>query len=329
MKEKSYLVSIVIPVFNVENYVSSSLNSALNQNFESIEYIIIDDCSTDKSMDIIHDIIMCHPRKRDVRIYKHEKNLGLSAARNTGISKATGTYIFFMDSDDIITSDCIEKQVSAIQRYNADITDSCMQVSGGRNIFSETSKEFFLNNKTEILTLFFRNRLHFSAWNKLIKQSILIDNNIRFIEGLLYEDWFFTFELLQKIKSIAVLPFKTYNYIIHPGSITTSAEKIEKQLYSKIYLQDYICNYLESCNDKKVNYYARQRLSISRFQSASYLISSDTGMEFKRKYFKLLNDKKYKKYKGCYSVFTDLPFGIFRLLFYYPYKIYKMVVKKL
>lgn len=324
-----FKVSLIIPVYNVENFIQESLLSALNQSYNNIEYILVDDCGTDKSMNIVKKICSEHIRRDSVKIIKHLKNSGLSAARNTGIDNATGDYIFFMDSDDIITSDCIEKQVSTIQKYNADITDSCIQVLGGRNIFKETKNEYYLNKKNEILILFFRNRLHFSAWNKLIKRTILIDNNIKFIEGLLYEDWFFTFELLQKIKSIAVLPFKTYNYIIHPGSITTSAEKIEKQLYSKIYLQDYICNYLESCNDKKVNYYARQRLSISRFQSASYLISSDTGMEFKRKYFKLLNDKKYKKYKGCYSVFTDLPFGIFRLLFYYPYKIYKMVVKKL
>lgn len=326
---KDYLVSIIIPVYNVEEYITESLISALNQGFESIEYILVDDCGTDNSISIAQEIIQHHSRKDDVFIFRHEKNSGLSAARNTGMQNATGKYIFFMDSDDIITFDCIEKQVSAIKKYNADMTDFCMRVIGGRNIFHETTKEYFLNNKRDILIEFFKNKIHFSAWNKLIKRSILIDNNITFIEGILYEDWFFTFDLLQKITSIAVFPIQTYHYIIHMHSITTSTVKIEKQLTSKIRLQDHLCNYLAQCKDNKVMYYAQQRLSIYRFQNSSHLIASDTDILFKKKYFELLNDKKYKKYIGQYAFFTDMPFSIFRFLFYWPYKVYKIIVKQL
>lgn len=322
-------VSLIIPVYNVEHFIQDSLLSALNQTYSDIEYILIDDCSTDHSMDIVQRICTGHIRKDNINIIRHVKNRGLSAARNTGIENATGDYIFFMDSDDTITSDCIEKQVSAIEKYNSDITDFCIQVIGGRNIFFEAKKEYCLSDKRNIFIKFFRNRLHFSACNKLIKRSILIENNIKFIEDILYEDWFFTFDLLEKINSVAVLPFKTYNYIIHPGSITTSTDKIEMQLLSKISLQDCIYNYLELSLDKKIKFFASQRLGMYRFQSSAYLMSTDTNLEFKRKYFKLLNQKKYKRYIGYFTIFTDLPFSVFRFLFYWPYKIYKMIVKQL
>lgn len=115
-----YKVSLIIPVYNVEDYISESLYSALKQTFSSIEYIIIDDCGGDNSMSVVAKILQNHCRTQDVFIYRHDKNLGLSAARNTGLEKAHGEYVYFMDSDDEITEDCIEKLYQAIRDSDAD-----------------------------------------------------------------------------------------------------------------------------------------------------------------------------------------------------------------
>ena len=97
-----------MPIYNVAPYVERALLSALNQTFESIEFLIVDDRGTDNSMEIVRKIVAEHPRGKDVRIIEHPHNIGLGATRNTAIDNAQGEYLFFMDSDDEITPDCIE-----------------------------------------------------------------------------------------------------------------------------------------------------------------------------------------------------------------------------
>jgi glycosyltransferase involved in cell wall biosynthesis len=103
-----YKVTLSMPVYNVEKYMERALLSALNQTFESIEYLIVDDKGTDNSMAIVRRIIANHPRGKDVRIIDHGVNQGLGAARNSAIKEAKGEYLYCMDSDDEITKDCIE-----------------------------------------------------------------------------------------------------------------------------------------------------------------------------------------------------------------------------
>lgn len=109
-----YKVSIIMPIYNVEKYISVTFLSILNQSFDSIEYILIDDCCTDNIMTIVQNIISKSTRRNDIKVYKHINNRGVSAARNTGLSKATGKYIFFMDSDDEISEKCIEIHYNTI-----------------------------------------------------------------------------------------------------------------------------------------------------------------------------------------------------------------------
>ena len=102
------MVSIIIPLYNVENYVIDSLKSAFAQSYSDVDFLLVDDCSTDHTMQIVEEYVLNHPRREAVRIIHHDKNLGLSAARNTGLEQAYGEYVYFMDSDDEITEDCIE-----------------------------------------------------------------------------------------------------------------------------------------------------------------------------------------------------------------------------
>ena len=101
-------VSIIIPIYNVAKYVTACLNSVFNQTYKDLEVILIDDCGQDNSMEIVHNFVESHPQPFPIRILYHKQNRGLSAARNTGISAAEGDFIYFLDSDDTIASNCIE-----------------------------------------------------------------------------------------------------------------------------------------------------------------------------------------------------------------------------
>ena len=323
-------ISLIIPVYNVSQYVEKSLRSAFSQTYPNIEYIIVNDCSSDNSMDVVRSVIS-EPiyLNKNIAICEHSVNRGLSAARNTGINNSTGEYVFFMDSDDTITDDCIEKHVRYIDKYEADITDACLQVVGGRNIFHEINHVCFINEPNEIMKYFFQDRMHFSACNKLIKRSLIVDNKIYFKEQLLYEDWLWSFMIYQKIKSIIMITDKTYNYVIRKNSITTSTKKIDLQINSRIYLQNFLLDYIyENEHNTGVVEFAKKRLSLDRFKTSARIATLDIPYTQKKAYYNQINDYKYKKYNnGIISYFLIMPFRMFYIIFCPLYKLYQYIAK--
>ena len=113
-------VSIIIPVYNVSKYIERCLKSALDQTWKDLEIILVDDCTPDDSMDIARSVLETSSRSNMVTILKHEKNRGLSAARNTGIRQAKGDYLYFLDSDDYLPVNSIELLADAAIRHNVD-----------------------------------------------------------------------------------------------------------------------------------------------------------------------------------------------------------------
>jgi len=219
------LITLSIPVYNVEQYVEQALLSALNQTYENIEYIIVDDKGTDKSMDIVRRVVAEHPRGTNVRIIAHGKNIGLGATRNTGIENATGDFIFFMDSDDEITPDCIEKLHSKMVQEDVDFVVGSVRrllrtgeyirdsISNLTSIFGylETAKKFFVEREREALRV--------TTWNKLYKIKFLRDNNIYCYPNHLNEDNIFSFQVYLKAISCAFISDITYLYYDTPNSI--------------------------------------------------------------------------------------------------------------
>ena len=106
-------ISIIIPIYNVAPYVERCLYSALNQSYEDIELVLVDDCGTDNSMNIVSEVVEKYVGNKKISLFKHEHNLGLSAARNTGIKNATGDYLLFLDSDDEIPLNAVELLLEA------------------------------------------------------------------------------------------------------------------------------------------------------------------------------------------------------------------------
>ena len=125
-------VSIIIPVYNVAKYIERCLLSVLDQTWQDLEVILVNDCTPDNSMEIARRVVASHPRGTVVRCLEHEENRGLSAARNTGISASVGDYLYFLDSDDYISANAIELLADAAVQKRPDFVIGNYEVTGAR-----------------------------------------------------------------------------------------------------------------------------------------------------------------------------------------------------
>lgn len=217
------LVTISIPVYNVEKYIERSLLSALNQTYENLEILIVDDKGTDNSMSVVRDIIKDHQKGAIVRIIDHIKNKGTGAARNSAIDNARGEYMFFMDSDDYITDDCIQKLVNYLDQKNYDMVvgsyDQVSVVDGSHSPCLLENVEF--KGDSSYYEYYKSKNFYIQIWNKLIKTSILRDGNIRCIPETRNEDVYLSFLLFSHIKSLVCSNHLTYVYSIGDPQATT------------------------------------------------------------------------------------------------------------
>ena len=214
-------VSIIVPVYNVEQYVEKCILSILNQSYRNIEVIIVDDGSTDDSYNVCTNLQKESPNK--IKLFKKE-NGGLSSARNFGLSQAKGEYISFVDSDDIISQDFIEKLVSLIEETGSSI--SCCQVAKFSNEekpkFTHTVEHSEYNTKKAI-ELLVTNKMPSHACNKLYVASLF--QNIEFPIDRNYEDIFIMYKIFKNAKRVALYNnAKLYGYLQRKGSITGSVD---------------------------------------------------------------------------------------------------------
>lgn len=221
---RGYKVTIAVPVYNSAEFIELTLKSALNQTFENIEYLIIDDKGTDNSMDIVHGIIHKHIRGKDVRIIDHIYNRGIGATKNTAIDNAMGEYIFFLDSDDYITPDCIEKLYKAAQGkeccYGSYITcNRSLQIIDYQNVGRSRDRKTIPSLAHYLFVQW--GRLYIQTWNKLYRMSFLKDNNIRCSPNTNVDDVFFTFQVQYFCRTYSCIPDVTYFYLLHSDSTTS------------------------------------------------------------------------------------------------------------
>ncbi|MEL5895820.1 glycosyltransferase family 2 protein [Bacteroides sp. GD17] len=225
------MVSIIIPIYNVESYIEASFYSALNQTYQNIEFILVDDCGTDKSMEIVCKMVENSTRKEQIRIEHHTHNKGLSAARNTGMRVAKGDYLFFMDSDDEIRPDCIALHVQAMEQKQSDFTVGNIQLEGAKSLHINVIDSTI--NTTVPFKSFLQRKWLCSACNKLYKRTWLEQYAFTFREGMIFEDVLWCYQLSQKCGAISVVSQPTYIYKIRSNSTTTqpnSSKKIESML---------------------------------------------------------------------------------------------------
>lgn len=237
-----YDVTIGIPVYESVDVIKRSLESALAQTYSSIEFLIIDDCGTDGSMAIVQQFQVEHPRGTDIHIVRHTENLGVSASRNRIIDEASGDYLYFMDSDDIIAENTIELMMQNVRQYNAEIVFGSyerVETTGQRTVYQYPSLQ--LLHEEELATFAYRKYagIQASACNYLVKTSLLRERHHRFIDTNYWEDLVFTFDLVTLVKRAVLLPDITYSYLCRENSLShyqhrnqISKEEILKNVYS-------------------------------------------------------------------------------------------------
>ena len=218
-----YDVTIGIPVYRSEAYIRRALESALNQTYPSIEFLLIDDAGGDGSLAIMQEIQQTHQRGADIRIISHDGNLGVSASRNQMIEEAKGEYLYFMDSDDMIAAHTISLLMQNCRQYEAEVVFGSyekIETSGERIICQYPSLQ--LVGKDQLAEFAYRKYggIQAAACNYLVKTSLLRENRLRFIDTNYWEDLAFTFDLVTYISRAVLLPDITYTYMCREGSLS-------------------------------------------------------------------------------------------------------------
>lgn len=215
------LVSVIVPVYNVEQYLDECLNSIRQQTYKNIEIIVVEDCSTDNSLNTLTK----HLEDPRVKLIQHEKNSGLSAARNTGIDTAKGNYIIFIDSDDLVHLSLIELCVKYAIVNDADlITYNFKAFEDGVKLSPQLDLPDVDNLKVLEQGEDYFNQQHF-AWLKFIRTSLVKSKNLYFPIGLYYEDWPFHWELGLVANKKIHIPAELLLYRQRKTSITGSSGK--------------------------------------------------------------------------------------------------------
>ena len=305
------VISVVLPIYNVELYLERSLKSIINQSYKNLEIILVDDGSTDSSGAICDRYKLLDSRISVI----HKVNGGLSDARNAGLEYSHGNYIAFVDSDDFVHEDYIRNLYAALHENSADIA-ICNYIKGGKNSFP---KKIYINNKdvsvytSNIMLKQWHGRykhIETMAWNKLYKKALFMENNIRYPYGFFNEDVQTTHLLVEKAKKIAIIKDQLYYYFQRSDSITGtwSRKKIQDNIKSqKIRLKFFRDQQLKDAFDRLFIKYLKYHL-LAYFHA-----------DKKMKVF-LVNSflKNYRKMLKYTSIGTKekLLFDIFKCFFY-------------
>ena len=224
-------ISVVIPVYNVEKYLSECLDSVVNQTYKNLQIILVDDGSTDFSGKIC-DVYA----EKDNRItVVHQKNAGAGAAKNTGLELIDGDYFSIIDSDDYIELDMYEKMVNSLEKYNADIVQCLFKDVFVNDSFDRKYK--LKGNYPKVLTSkrFLKEYLYdwkyAIFWNKLFKSSLL--KEIRFPVGRKIDDEFFTYKLVCNAKKVVNIDNILHNYRMRKTSVMNENDT-DRLIYDRI-----------------------------------------------------------------------------------------------
>ena len=221
----SYLVSIIIPVYQVSDYIERCLMSVMNQTYKNLECIIVDDATEDDSIEKCERIINDNANLNiKFKILHHEVNGGLSAARNTGTKAATGEYLYYLDSDDYISPDCIERLTSYVIKDDSIemVQGGCLRKENGKDSLWKCSENRLLNND-DVRKQHQLGRLNGAVWNKLLKRTFVVDNQLYNKEGIVNEDLLWSFYLVKHLNNAQLCKTVTYFYLIRPDSILTGS----------------------------------------------------------------------------------------------------------
>lgn len=211
--ESNKKVSLIVPFYNVENYIAECFHSIAAQTYTGpLECLFIDDCGTDRG-GILTRLTADYHGDIDFQIIPHDHNRGISAARNTGIAHATGDYLFFLDSDDSITPDCIEQLCQVAMRHPGVemVQGDTLSVNPYVTLPPSIKQEYY-DDAVWIKRTCLNSTLPVTVWNKLVRRDFVLRHNLYFREGVIHEDELWMFYVAQHLQSLSICHAKTYVY---------------------------------------------------------------------------------------------------------------------
>ena len=236
-------VSVIVPVYNGEQYLKKCLDSLCNQTLDNIEIIVINDASIDNTASILEDY---RKNNSNIRIITNKKNKGIGYNRNKGIKEAKGTFISFVDCDDYLDKSMLEKMYNKAVKDNSELVicnyymmqENGTEIKNDINIVDENTKT--LKDNSNLLL-----DINLSPWNKLYKKELIED--ISFVEKMKYEDAPFVIKALNRANKISFVDEKLYYYIIHSKSETTV---VDKRVFDIFKVLDLILDELKDNNSE-------------------------------------------------------------------------------
>lgn len=290
-------ISVIIPIYNTSSYLEKSILSVINQTYTNLEIILINDDSTDNSLEICYKLSKIDKR---IRVLDKE-HTGLSDSRNLGLRNANGNYISFIDSDDYISNDMFENMINIIQKYNPDIIECSINII---NDIVNQNDDLKLNEPTGMkifdnylgMKEFLLKKIQPSCCNKLFRKDLIGESEFLSINRL--EEYFFTWELLEKSCRYIYLPNKFYNYrYLRQDSITKSDNNKSIMNYIEFckYLETHISIYYPKFIKESQFYSYITCMNTLRVLMGELLDNSTEEHKFEKKYFTkyLLKMKKY------------------------------------
>lgn len=243
--EKIIKLSIIVPVYNAEKYLEKCVVSLQNQIVDSVEILLINDGSTDNSLDICNKLAANDKR---IKVFT-QKNSGQSKARNVGLDNACGEFITFVDSDDWVDSDYYAKLIDAAERNDADV--ACGSIIRERR----HSRKFRINYTSEVCYTYSQEKIDAArvpdmcyVWNKVYKSSYLNDLKLRFIEGMFFEDVDFVTRAVYFSNKIVTVPGTFYHYWTNSKSTVKTMHKSDKKRLDSIISKKYVLDFFKKHN---------------------------------------------------------------------------------
>ena len=286
------LISIIVPIYKVEDYIRKCVDSILNQTYKNLEIILVDDGSPDNCGSICEEYSLKDKRIKVI----HKKNGGLSSARNAGLDIASGEYIGFIDSDDWIESDMYESLYNALMKYNADISVCGRYIVKENRIttISDTEKaEVFTRREAlaELVLDEYSGMKNF-AWDKLYKKELF--ENIRYPEGKYFEDIFTTYKLFSISNKIVDIKSPKYYYLLREDSIcgTNAASKRYDYYQANIECLEYI---------KKIEPLLSDMCDKQLFNRIHFCLNDILLLDYKKNEYTIQINEILKKLKENYS----------------------------
>ena len=239
-------VSVIFPMYNVSNYVEDSIKSVLQQTYRDYEVIAVNDGSTDSTVEVFNDAVKSFNQGVNVKLI-NKKNGGLADARNAALELATGNWIVFVDSDDVIHPRYLEILISDAERFSTDLSIATYKMVDSESLFEfDDVVSGKAVSKSRIMKLLLhRNRFRTGCWCLLIKRELIEKNGLRFNTDVRFSvDQAFIWKVIDVATSISMNYSRVYNYYLRPGSIMTSTKK--ESIYSGL---EHFTNVVSSLNN--------------------------------------------------------------------------------